>query len=65
MKQLLTRSEAADVLRICTRSLDRQIREGGLPTVRIGGKILIPFDDLMTWTRQLPSVVSTPTITDQ
>lgn len=61
MTKLLKRDEAAAMLRICRASLDRHIRQSGLPTVKVGSKILIPADALDAWTRSLPGVVAAPT----
>jgi excisionase family DNA binding protein len=39
---LLTRKEAAEHLRLCTRSIDQYIAKGELRAVRLGRKVLIP-----------------------
>jgi excisionase family DNA binding protein len=59
MPKLLTRREAAAALRICTRSLDRHVRDGGLPAVKVGGKILIHAEALDAWIRNLPGAAPT------
>jgi excisionase family DNA binding protein len=41
--------EAAEALRISSRSVRRRIAEGTLPTVRIGGRLLIPRKALEDW----------------
>ncbi|MEI7607262.1 MAG: excisionase family DNA-binding protein [Rhodospirillaceae bacterium] len=39
--EFLTRCEAARVLRISKITLDRLIRSGGLPAIRIGRRVLL------------------------
>jgi excisionase family DNA binding protein len=41
--------EAAEALRISSRSVRRRIAEGTLPTVRIGGRLLVPRRALEDW----------------
>lgn len=43
--------EAAAALRISTPSMRRRITEGVFPTVRIGGRVLIPRRALEDWVR--------------
>jgi len=43
MGELLTRTEAAKAMRICTRTLDRMIARGDLPVCRPSpNRVLIP-----------------------
>jgi len=44
--QLLTLHEAAETLRLSPRTLQRLIRIGELPVIRIGGRTLVRPDDL-------------------
>lgn len=46
--QLLTRKEAAEVLRISVRMLDKMVRAGSLRVVRPGGsrRVLVPADEI-------------------
>jgi excisionase family DNA binding protein len=47
--KLLTRAEVARVLRVCTASVDRLIKRGELPAVRIAGpagRVLVLESDL-------------------
>jgi excisionase family DNA binding protein len=45
-KLLVSREEAAQLLSISQRGLDYLIANRRLPTRRIGGRVLIPVDDL-------------------
>ncbi len=44
--QLFTRSEAAQILRRNTRSLDRLLAQGHLRSIRVGHRRLIPLEAL-------------------
>jgi excisionase family DNA binding protein len=46
---LLTLPEAAELLNVSTRTVRRQIDDGLLPTVRIGGAVRIRPDDLRSF----------------
>jgi excisionase family DNA binding protein len=48
---LYSRKEAAYQLSISTRSIDYLIAEGRLNTRKIGGRILIPHDELVRFSR--------------
>jgi excisionase family DNA binding protein len=43
---LVSRAEAAEVLSVCDRTLDKLIRAGTLRCVRIGRRVLIPASSL-------------------
>ena len=47
--QLLSRHEAAKLLGITDRHVDRLIRCAGLPHVRLGRRVLIPRAELERW----------------
>ena len=47
--QLLSRHEAAKLLGITDRHVDRLIRREGLPAVRLGRQVLIPMQELQEW----------------
>ena len=44
---LLTTDEAAPLLRICERSVRQGIKEGRIPHVRMGRRLLIPVPRLL------------------
>lgn len=44
--RLYSRGEAAGVLHISTRTLDRMIAQGVISVVRIGGRVLVDAADL-------------------
>lgn len=46
LKPLITIPEAADLLRVCQRTLWRLIKEGQIRTRRIGRRVLIDPSDL-------------------
>jgi excisionase family DNA binding protein len=46
---LLTRDEAAQRCRICTRTLDRAIDANQIRHIRIGRRILVAESDLAAW----------------
>lgn len=50
--ELLSRYEAAQLLGITDRHVDRLIRREGLPCIRLGRRVLIPRDELERWLRQ-------------
>lgn len=50
-KLLVSRGEAAQLLSISERGLDYLIANRRLPTRRIGGRVLIPVDDLRKYAR--------------
>jgi len=47
--QLLTLSEAADVLQVSTRTLQRMIRNGQLPAFKVGGQWRLRETQLRQW----------------
>ncbi len=47
--QLLSRREAAKLLGITDRHLDRLARCEGLPHVRLGRRVLVPKEELERW----------------
>ena len=47
--KLLTRSEVAEILRITTRSLDTLIRSGALRARKIGSRVRIASEDLVSY----------------
>jgi excisionase family DNA binding protein len=55
MKLLITRDEAAALLHVCTRTIDRQILQRGLPARRLGDKVLIRPAELHEWIRDAPA----------
>jgi len=44
---LLTTDEAASLLRICERSVRQGIKDGRIPHVRLGRRLLIPVPKLL------------------
>lgn len=51
MPRLLTRQEAADLLRVSERTLFTLTRRDAIPTVQIGAKVLYHPADLAAWVR--------------
>ena len=51
LPSLLTLDEAADVLRCSRKTVQRRIREGALPVVRIGRTCRVSEDDLRKFIR--------------
>jgi len=49
LEPLLTLPEAAELLNVSTRTVRRQIDDGLLPTVRIGGAVRIRPEDLRSF----------------
>ncbi len=47
--QLLTLSEAADLLQVSTRTLQRMIRSGELPALKVGGQWRVRGELLRQW----------------
>ena len=47
--ELLSRRDAAKLLGVTDRHVDRLIRQEGLPAVRLGRRVLIPRDELEQW----------------
>lgn len=47
--QLLSRHDAAKLLGVTDRHVDRLIRREGLPHVRLGRRVLIPRAELERW----------------
>lgn len=47
--QLISRHDAAKLLGVTDRHVDRLIRCAGLPHVRLGRRVLIPRDELERW----------------
>ena len=56
--RLLTLSEAADLLQVSTRTLQRMIRNGQLPAFKVGGQWRVRETQLRQWVenRQSPLV---------
>lgn len=50
-KLLVSRGEAAQLLSISERGVDYLIAAGRLPTKRIGGRVLIPVEELRRYAR--------------
>jgi excisionase family DNA binding protein len=48
-KLLLTRLEAAQVLGICERTLDTYTKDGTIPFLRIGSRVLYSVQALEQW----------------
>ena len=48
-KLLLTRFEAAQVLGICERTLDTYTKDGTIPFLRIGSRVLYSVQALEEW----------------
>lgn len=42
-------TDVSEILRICTKTVYRMIREGQLPVVRVGKKILVPKKELYSY----------------
>jgi excisionase family DNA binding protein len=66
-KLLVTREEAAEMLSVSTRTIDRLLQGKELPYRRIGHSVRIPFDSLKAFTRrdsttQPTARIRTPTI---
>jgi excisionase family DNA binding protein len=47
--RLLTLSEAASLLQVSTRTLQRMIRNGGLPAFKVGGQWRVRETQLRQW----------------
>ena len=58
--RLLTLSEAADLLQVSTRTLQRMIRNGQLPAFKVGGQWRVRETQLRQWVenREIPLVKS-------
>lgn len=58
--RLLTLSEAADLLQVSTRTLQRMIRNGQLPAFKVGGQWRVREAQLKQWVenRESPLVKS-------
>lgn len=54
---LLTIREVAEVLRCCERHVENLRRRQGLPTIRLGRRVLIRRDDLEAWLREQREVL--------
>jgi len=50
--KLLKKKEAADRLRCSERSVDRLFARGVLPSVRVGGRVLVREEDIELLIRQ-------------
>lgn len=50
---LLTLLDAAEILNVSTRTVRRQIDDGLLPTVRIGGSVRIRPEDLRSFIEKM------------
>ena len=53
--RLLTLSEAADILQVSTRTLQRMIRSGKLPALKVGGQWRVRGELLRQWVEQKES----------
>ena len=53
-KAVLTARETADVLRISERSVRDRIKDGAIPSIRIGGRVLVPVPMLLRSLLQEP-----------
>ena len=47
--RLLTLSEAAHLLQVSTKTLQRMIRSGNLPALKVGGQWRLRESQLMLW----------------
>lgn len=47
--QFLTIKEAAEILRISKSKLYELAKDGQVPNIKLGGRIVIPENQLMTW----------------
>jgi len=47
--RLLTLTEAADILQVSTRTLQRMIRNGNLPALKVGGQWRVRGELLRQW----------------
>lgn len=52
MRLALRPAEAAKALGVCTKTMDRLIAAGTVPSLRVGGLRLIPVDGLRDWLRR-------------
>jgi excisionase family DNA binding protein len=60
-KALLTLEEAAGILSLSPRTLSRLLRDGEIPTVRIGRLVRVRTSDLHAWVeRQVDGWTDTP-----
>jgi excisionase family DNA binding protein len=62
---LATRFEGADVLRISLRKFDSLLARGELGYVRIDGKVLIPYSELLRFirARMVPAIAEMEPVT--
>jgi excisionase family DNA binding protein len=51
----MTRSEVAPAARVCSRSIDRAVADGSLPSVRVGRRVLIRPEHFADWFRSSPA----------
>ncbi|ARQ95484.1 HTH DNA binding protein [Mycobacterium phage Shandong1] len=51
----LTRAEAAEVLRICEKEVDRLRAKGQIVARRCGRRVLFPLDELRRFAASLPA----------
>jgi excisionase family DNA binding protein len=56
--QLLTLSEAADILQVSTRTLQRMIRSGAIPALKVGGQWRLRGALLRQWVEHRESSAS-------
>ena len=49
VRLLLTRFEAAQALGVCERTLDTYTKEGTIPSLRIGSRVLYSVQALEQW----------------
>lgn len=51
MERLKTKKECAGILNVCTKTVDRQIKQG-MPHLRIGGQIRFDMDEVLKWIKE-------------
>jgi excisionase family DNA binding protein len=54
LKRYLSVKQVCERLPVCKSLVYRLVREGVIPSTRLGGKILIPEEDLLTILQQPP-----------
>ena len=57
--QLLTLSEAADILQVSTRTLQRMIHSGEMPALKVGGQWRVRRALLRQWVEEKESPIIT------
>lgn len=56
-RKCLTRKEAADLLGVCTRTIDNELKAGNLGAIHVGRAVRIPWGELQRY-MQIRAVVS-------